>query len=267
MQLTPLIAADPGRFCRRCSQCRLPPFRRSLLRHAFDEPLCGRGENRKVRLRTCRRRNLGTIVFVGVFSVNRRQLSPAAPDRLHEARALLAQNALHAPDRVALTVEQVANAAQEIDVFGTIEASSSAPLHRSDLRESAFPETQHMLRHIDLVGNFANGAECPRRLVHWPVPAKISAHSRHYGVACPSASELIRCLRIADGLNTITRRGEIGTSLPVFGLRPIRWPFLRTTNEPNDDSFTVSPRSRQSVISLSTSSTRVADSVRDRPTF
>src|SRR5579863_5619502 len=170
MQLTPLIAADPGRFCRRCSQCRLPPFRRSLLRHAFDEPLCGRGENRKVRLRTCRRRNLGTIVFVGVFSVNRRQLSPAAPDRLHEARALLAQNALHAPDRVALTVEQVANAAQEIDVFGTIEASSSAPLHRSDLRESAFPETQHMLRHIDLVGNFANGAECPRRLVHWPVP-------------------------------------------------------------------------------------------------
>jgi hypothetical protein len=29
-------------------------------------------------------------------------------------------------------------------------------------------------------------------------------------------------------------------------LRPMRWPFLRTTNEPNDDSFTVSPRSRQS---------------------
>ena len=33
----------------------------------------------------------------------------------------------------------------------------------------------------------------------------------------------------------------------------MRWPFLRTTNEPNEDSFTVSPRSRQSVISLSTS--------------
>src|ERR1043166_3978359 len=77
----------------------------------------------------------------------------------------------------------------------------------------------------------------------------------------------MRCLRIADGLNTITRRGEIGTSVPVFGLRPILWPFLRTTNEPNDESFTVSPRSRQSVISFSTSSTRLADSVRDRPTF
>src|SRR3954453_19776380 len=72
---------------------------------------------------------------------------------------------------------------------------------------------------------------------------------------------------MADGLKTITRRGEIGTSFPVFGLRPMRCPFLRTTNEPNDESFTVSPRSRQSVITFSTISTRVADSVRDSPTF
>src|SRR5262249_37634400 len=77
----------------------------------------------------------------------------------------------------------------------------------------------------------------------------------------------MRCLRIAEGLNTITRRGEIGTSVPVFGFLPIRRPFLRTTNEPKDDSFTVSPRSRQSVISLSTSSTSAEDSVRDSPTF
>src|SRR3954468_23094455 len=86
--------------------------------------------------------------------------------------------------------------------------------------------------------------------------------------ACPpSASELMRCLRIAEGLNTITRRGEIGTSLPVLGLRPTRWPFLRTTKEPNEESFTVSPRSRQSVISFKTSSTSAEDSVRERPTF
>ena len=37
--------------------------------------------------------------------------------------------------------------------------------------------------------------------------------------------------------------------------------------EPNEDSFTVSPFSRQSVISFSTSSTKADDSVRDRPTF
>ena len=68
----------------------------------------------------------------------------------------------------------------------------------------------------------------------------------------PVGPALMCCLRITDGLNTITRRGEIGTSVPVLGLRPMRWPFLRTTNEPNEESFTLSPRSRQSVISLST---------------
>ena len=50
--------------------------------------------------------------------------------------------------------------------------------------------------------------------------------------------------RTFDGLKTITRRGSIGTSTPVFGLRPTRSPLLRTMNEPNEDSFTVSPRSQ-----------------------
>src|SRR6266478_2513555 len=68
---------------------------------------------------------------------------------------------------------------------------------------------------------------------------------------------LMRCLRIVDALNTITLRGKIETGLPVLGLRPILWRFLRTTKEPKDDSFTDSPRSRQSVISLSTNSTSV----------
>src|SRR5712672_510329 len=92
-------------------------------------------------------------------------------------------------------------------------------------------------------------------------------HTALYSLAGSLELELMRCLRMADGLNTITRRGEIGTSFPVLGLRPTRCPFLRTTTEPKDDNFTVSPRSRQSVISLSTSSTNAEDSVRDRPTF
>jgi hypothetical protein len=33
-------------------------------------------------------------------------------------------------------------------------------------------------------------------------------------------------------LKTITRRSKIGTSTPVFGLRPMRWPFERTTKAP-----------------------------------
>src|SRR5207245_9490776 len=99
-----------------------------------------------------------------------------------------------------------------------------------------------------------------------PCPPPLCSLSRELRYFRKSESELMRCLRIADGLNTITRRGEIGTSLPVLGLRPILWPFLRTTNEPNDESFTVSPRSRQSVISFKTSSKSVADSWSATPT-
>src|SRR6185437_13522137 len=126
-------------------------------------------------------------------------------------------------------------------------------------------EPQHVLRHVKLAGNLADSAECVRCLIQKAAPIRrfyagllLDAVTwwRHLA---PSGPALMRCLRIADGLNTMTRRGEIGTSLPVFGLRPTRCPFLRTTNEPNDDNFTVWPRSKQSVISCNTSSTSEAD--------
>jgi hypothetical protein len=37
----------------------------------------------------------------------------------------------------------------------------------------------------------------------------------------------ICCFKIADGLNTTTRRDEIGATVPVFGLRPMRCFFFR----------------------------------------
>ena len=40
-----------------------------------------------------------------------------------------------------------------------------------------------------------------------------------------------------EGLNTITRRGVIGTSTPVFGLRPIRSPLERTTKDPKEEEL------------------------------
>src|SRR6516162_10756739 len=70
-------------------------------------------------------------------------------------------------------------------------------------------------------------------------------------------------MRISDGLNTSTRRAETTAGSRVFGLHPILCPFLRTKNDPKDDSFTVSPRSRQSLISLSTDSTSFIDSAWD----
>src|SRR3954451_15818034 len=79
-------------------------------------------------------------------------------------------------------------------------------------------------------------------------------------------SPLMAAFKVLEGLNTITRRGVIGTSTLVFGLRPMRSPFERTTNEPKEDSLTVSPRTKASQISSSTDSTRAADSLRESPT-
>src|SRR3546814_9763702 len=76
----------------------------------------------------------------------------------------------------------------------------------------------------------------------------------------------MRFFKTWDARNTRTRRGRIGTSSPVFGLRPMRSPFSRTEKLPNDDSFTISPRTRASEISFRTDSTSSADSLRERPT-
>src|SRR5688500_6302713 len=75
----------------------------------------------------------------------------------------------------------------------------------------------------------------------------------------------MRCFMMLLGLKTVTRRGGIGTSRPVLGLRPTRSPLSRTMNDPNDESFTVSPAMIASQISLRTISTIPADSVLDRP--
>src|SRR5579863_5352873 len=77
---------------------------------------------------------------------------------------------------------------------------------------------------------------------------------------------LIRAFSRFDDLKTKTRRSLIGTSTPVFGLRPIRSPLWRTLNDPNEESRTGSPATSRSVISSRTCSTSAADSFRDRPT-
>ena len=88
------------------------------------------------------------------------------PDALHKRQAFFAQDALHAADGVALAVKQMADAAQQIDVVGPVIAPAAAALHRADLRKPAFPEAQHMLRHVDLVSDFTDGAERVRRFFH-----------------------------------------------------------------------------------------------------
>src|SRR5262249_52254396 len=70
------------------------------------------------------------------------------PDILHEAHALLAQQTLDATDGVALAIEEMADAAQKIEVIRAIVAAPAAALHRPDLAEAAFPEPQHVLRNV-----------------------------------------------------------------------------------------------------------------------
>src|SRR5579875_2151726 len=155
------------------------------------------------------------------------------PHGLDEFDALFAQDALHAANGIAFAVEQMADAAQKLDVVGTIVAATAPALHRLDLTKPRLPETQHMLRQVEFLRRLADGTKRIRRLVvQGDTPAAANGTrdvDERYGLAAARqvvderlSPPLIRCLRIADGLNTMTRRGEMGTSLPVLGLRPMR---------------------------------------------
>ena len=63
-----------------------------------------------------------------------------------------------------------------------------------------------------------------------------------------------------------TRRGVIGTSSPVFGLRPMRAALSRIENVPKDEILTLSPSASESDMCVKTLSTKSALSLRDRPT-
>ena len=54
----------------------------------------------------------------------------------------------------------------------------------------------------------------------------------------------MRPFNTCDGRKTSTFRGKIGTSSPVFGLRPIRCPFRRTEKLPKEEILTTSSRAK-----------------------
>src|SRR6266481_2979047 len=99
-----------------------------------------------------------------------------------------------------------------------------------------------MLRNVQILGNFADGSE------------GVSRFGRH-GVPDPEdRPALIRAFKTWLGRKTRTRRGSIGTSWPVLGLRPTRPPFLRTPNVPKDEILTCSPRPKAATTSSRTRS-------------
>ena len=83
---------------------------------------------------------------------------------------MLFQDPLHPADGVALTVQEAANAPEQIDIVRAVVAAAPAPLHRLDLGEPGLPEPQHMLGDVEVVGDLADGSERIRRLVQMPAP-------------------------------------------------------------------------------------------------
>jgi hypothetical protein len=76
-------------------------------------------------------------------------------------------------------------------------------------------------------------------------------------------ASLIASLSTGEGLNVKTRRGAMGASTRVFGLRPVRSRLPRTLKTPNDDNFICSPRTSAFEISSRTISRYSAARVRD----
>src|ERR1700694_2752046 len=75
----------------------------------------------------------------------RRLRRPGAPNRLNELDALVLEDALHAADRVALAVEQMANSAQQVHVVGPILAAAGAAPHRRVFVATGAPRRAHQL--------------------------------------------------------------------------------------------------------------------------
>src|SRR5690606_3523776 len=76
--------------------------------------------------------------------------------------AVLAQDLLYALDGVAFAMQEMANAAQQLEILGPIVATTAAALHRFDLVELDLPEAQHVLWDLELVSDFTDG---PERLI------------------------------------------------------------------------------------------------------
>src|SRR3546814_8703840 len=114
-----------------------------------------------------------------------------------------------------------------------------------------------MRRHSNALREFADGQHRPCALAfrfavigHRPVPGQ------------PPATRA-RIVWLAR--KVITRRGRMGTSTPVLGLRPIRCALSRSTKVPKPEIFTFCPSDSASDICDRIDSTIIADSLRDSP--
>src|SRR5262249_21335886 len=81
------------------------------------------------------------------------------PNNLNKFRTLLAQDALYTSNGVALAVQKMTYAAQQIDIGGAIIAATATTLHRLYFVKAALPKAQHVLRQIEFVCHFTDSAK------------------------------------------------------------------------------------------------------------
>ena len=111
---------------------------------------------------------------------------------------------------------------RELHIRGSIIAPVPGPLQRLQLREFRFPIAKNVLGDPEFNREFANRLESTRSFLD-------GCHCRYFAI-------LSRRIWLAR--KVITRRGAIGTSIPVLGLRPIRWPLSRRMKLPKPEIFT-----------------------------
>src|SRR5690606_11877082 len=127
---------------------------------------------------------------------------------------------------VALAVDQPVDRLHQRDVLGAIVAPATAAFERAEHRELLLPVAQHVLADAERVRDLADRAQRVGRLA--VVEGERSAHA-------PFA---IRSLSFWLARKVITRRGVIGTSIPVLGLRPTRSRLSRRMKLPKPEILT-----------------------------
>src|SRR5437762_1648271 len=115
------------------------------------------------------------------------------------------------------------DAPRKLDVRRPIIAPVAGPLHGLELRKARFPIAQDVLGHAQFLRQLADGEE--------GAGVFLSGGGQDQPFA-------IRSRMIWLARKVITRRGAIGTSTPVFGLRPTRSPLSRRMNVPKPEILT-----------------------------
>src|SRR5690606_5058397 len=157
---------------------------------------------------------------------------------------------------IAFAVDQAVDRLDQRHVLRPVIAPAAAALERPEHRELLLPIAQDMLAYAESSRHFADG---PQRLRVFPVvEAKLAG-----GVVHPPCA--IRSLSFWLDRKVSTRRGVIGTSTPVFGLRPMRSRLLRRMKLPKPEILTFSPSAIASHILARMDSTSARLSAREKP--